>query len=177
MRAVPIFCGAQRADRSMAAGWLLGEGRLEPVSTRDTAISSLLPNLLALLPNARSQRAARDAPCSPAAVAVALRSPTGARETGRTGGYSQNLATARGQAARVRSTDGGVEVTTLRCLKPTFASWDRASVVGRVSRIESTVTGDLGARATVRPFRCRDGQPSRSCRTSRRFEHVEQTET
>ena len=175
MRAVRLFCAAQGADRSVAAGWLLGEGRLECVSTRDTAISRLLPDVLALLPNARPQRAARDAPCS--AAAVALRSPTRAYETGRTGGHSQDLAAARRQAARVRSTDGGVEVTTLRCLKPTFASWDRASVVGRVSRIESTVTRDLGAGATVRPCRCRDGQPSRSSRTPRCFEHAERTRT
>jgi hypothetical protein len=58
LRAVCQFCGAQRADRSVAAGWLLGEGRLDRVSTRDTAISRLLPDVLALLPNARSQRTA-----------------------------------------------------------------------------------------------------------------------
>jgi hypothetical protein len=85
----------------VAAGWLLGEGRLECVSTRDTAIPRLLPGILALLPNAQPQRAARDSPCS--AGGVALRSPTRARETGRTGGQSQDLATARGEAARVHS--------------------------------------------------------------------------
>ena len=42
----------------MAAGWLLGQGRLECVSARDTAISRLLSDVLALLPNARSQRTA-----------------------------------------------------------------------------------------------------------------------
>jgi hypothetical protein len=101
VRAVRIFCGAQRTDRNVAAGWLLGEGRLEGVSTRDAAFSRLLPDVLALLPNAQPERAARDAPCS--AAAVALRSAMRAYETGRTGGHSQDLATARGEAARVHS--------------------------------------------------------------------------
>jgi len=58
LRAVRLFCRARRADRSVAAGWLLGEGCLECVSTRDTAIPRLLSDVLALLPSARSQRTA-----------------------------------------------------------------------------------------------------------------------
>ena len=101
MRAVCLFCAAQRADRSVAAGWLLGKRRLECVSTRHAALRRLVSDVLAILPNARPQRAARDAPCS--AAAVALRSPTRACETGRTGGHFQDLAAAAWQAARVHS--------------------------------------------------------------------------
>jgi hypothetical protein len=57
---------------------------------REASIPRLLPDVLAVLPNARSQRAPRDAPCS--AAAVALGSRTCSYDTGRTGGHSQDLA-------------------------------------------------------------------------------------
>ena len=74
----------------MAAVWLLRKGGLDSVSTREASIQRLLPHVLAVLPNARPQRAARDAPCS--AAAVALWSRTRSCDTGRTGGHSQDLA-------------------------------------------------------------------------------------
>jgi hypothetical protein len=57
---------------------------------REASIPRLLPYVLAVLPNARLQRAARNAPCS--ATAVVLRSRRRAYETGCTGGHSQDLA-------------------------------------------------------------------------------------
>jgi hypothetical protein len=74
----------------MAPVWLFRKGDLGRVPMREASIPGLLPYVLALLPNARPQRAARDAPCS--AAAGALRSPTRAYETDRTGGHSQDLA-------------------------------------------------------------------------------------
>jgi len=76
----------------MAPIWLFRKGSLGRVSMREASIPGLLPYVLAVLPNARPQRAARDSPCS--ATAVVLQNPTRAYKTGRTGGHSQDLAAA-----------------------------------------------------------------------------------
>ena len=57
---------------------------------REASIPRRLPYVLVVLPNARPQRAARNAPCS--ATAVVLRIRTRAYETGCAGGHSQDLA-------------------------------------------------------------------------------------
>jgi hypothetical protein len=74
----------------MAPVWLFRKGDLGRVPMREASIPRLLPYVLAVLPNARPQRAARNAPCS--ATAVVLRSRTRAYDTGRTGGHSPDLA-------------------------------------------------------------------------------------
>jgi len=85
----------------MAPIWLFRKGSLGCVPMREASIPRLVPDVLAVLPNARSQRAPRDAPCS--AAAVALGSRTRACETDRTGGHSQDLAAAIRKAAGVHS--------------------------------------------------------------------------
>ena len=85
----------------MAALWLLRERRLDSVSTRDAAISRLLPDVLAILPQAWPQPAARDA--SDAAASVTLNSGTGSQDTGGNSGLSEDLAAACGEAAGVCS--------------------------------------------------------------------------
>ena len=99
MRAVRLFRATQRADRSVAAGWLLGQGRLECVPARDTAISRLLSDVLALLPNARSQRTAR----LPSGITTEAHLGGGECDeaVGATQVLSEDLAAPRGQATGV----------------------------------------------------------------------------
>jgi hypothetical protein len=76
----------------MAPVWLFRKGDLGRVPMREASIPRLLPYVLAVLPNARPQRAARDAPCS--AAAVTLWSRTRSYDTGCAGSHSPDLAAA-----------------------------------------------------------------------------------
>jgi len=60
------------------------------VQTRDATISRVVPDILAVLPNARPQRAARDVPGG--AVAIALQKRTRPQGTCGNRGHSQDLA-------------------------------------------------------------------------------------
>jgi hypothetical protein len=83
----------------VAAGWLLGQGRLECVSTRDTAISSLLSDVLEVLSPARSQRTAG---LPPEIITEVHFGGGGCDEAvGAAQVLSEDLATRRGQATGV----------------------------------------------------------------------------
>ena len=91
----------------MAAVWLFDKGRLDRVPTRDPALRSLLPDVLAVLPKARAQHAPRrpssgtdtahfgDGECPEAIGAARV--------------LATHLASTLRQATGVHSQDGGLE--------------------------------------------------------------------
>jgi len=83
----------------MAAGWVLGEGRLEGVSTGEDAFSRLLPDVLEVLSPARSQRTAG----LPSEITTEGHFEGGRcdKAVGATQVLSEDLASHRGQATGV----------------------------------------------------------------------------
>ena len=83
----------------MAAIWLFRERRLDSVSTRGTAISRLLSDVLEVLSSARSQRTAR----LPSSIITEIHLGGGGCDeaVGAAQVLSEDLATRRGQATGV----------------------------------------------------------------------------
>ena len=107
-RAVRLLSPAQGPDLSMAPVWLLRNGSLDGVPTRDAAVPRFVPDVLVVLPNARPEPASGGA--SSNGIQVILLSQRSSEPIGCTWALSENLATAARKASCVHSQHGGLEM-------------------------------------------------------------------